>query len=60
MRLRDERVPVVAHVRDVRKGEVVKILGTGDITVAVQITANKFSASAKDKIAAAGGSTTEI
>jgi len=44
----------------VRKGEVVKILGTGEITVAVQITANKFSASAKDKIAAAGGTTTEI
>jgi large subunit ribosomal protein L15 len=44
----------------VRKGEVVKILGTGEITSAVQITANKFSASAKDKIAAAGGSTTEI
>jgi len=44
----------------VRKGEVVKILGTGEITVAVQITANKFSASAKDKIAAAGGSTVEV
>src|SRR6476646_2562919 len=36
----------------VRKGEVVKVLGTGEITVAVQITANKFSGSAKDKIAA--------
>ena len=36
-----------------------KILGTGDITVAVQVTADAFSASAKDKIAAAGGSTTE-
>ena len=44
----------------VRKGEVVKILGTGEITVAVSITANKFSATAKDKITAAGGSTTEI
>src|SRR6478752_906161 len=44
----------------VRKGEVVKILGTGEITTAVQITANKFSASAKDKIAAAGGTVTEI
>jgi large subunit ribosomal protein L15 len=44
----------------VRKGEVVKILGTGEITSAVQVTANKFSASAKEKIVAAGGSVTEI
>jgi large subunit ribosomal protein L15 len=44
----------------VRKGEVVKVLGTGEIGVAVQVTANKFSASAKDKIVAAGGSVTEI
>ena len=43
----------------VRSGYPVKILGTGEITVAVQVTADAFSASAKDKIAAAGGSTTE-
>ena len=43
----------------VRSGQPVKILGTGEITVAVQVTADAFSASAKDKIAAAGGSTTE-
>ena len=43
----------------VRSGQPVKILGTGDISVAVQVTADAFSASAKDKIAAAGGSTTE-
>ena len=43
----------------VRAGEPVKILGTGDISVAVQVTADAFSASAKEKIAAAGGSTTE-
>jgi large subunit ribosomal protein L15 len=36
------------------------VLGSGDITVAVQVTAHAFSASAKEKIAAAGGSTTEI
>jgi large subunit ribosomal protein L15 len=42
----------------VRAGQPVKILGTGEITVAVQVTADAFSASAKDKIAAAGGSTT--
>ena len=43
----------------VRAGHPVKVLGTGEITVAVQVTADAFSASAKDKIAAAGGSTTE-
>ena len=43
----------------VRAGQPVKILGTGEISVAVQVTADAFSASAKDKIAAAGGSTTE-
>jgi large subunit ribosomal protein L15 len=44
----------------VRKGEKVKVLGTGDIDVAVQVSAHAFSASAKDNIAAAGGSTTEL
>jgi large subunit ribosomal protein L15 len=43
----------------VRKGELVKVLGTGEISVAVQVTATKFSASAKQKIEAAGGSVTE-
>jgi large subunit ribosomal protein L15 len=42
----------------VRKGRPVKVLGQGDITVKVQVTANKFSASAKSKIEAAGGSVT--
>lgn len=44
----------------VRKDRPVKILGNGDLTVALQITADKFSESAKTKIAAAGGSTTEL
>jgi large subunit ribosomal protein L15 len=44
----------------VRKGELVKVLGQGDITVAVKVTANAFSESAKAKIAAAGGSVTQI
>ena len=44
----------------VRSGQPVKVLGNGDITVAVQVSANAFSASAKEKIAAAGGSTTEL
>ena len=44
----------------VRAGQPVKILGNGDISVAVQVSAHAFSASAKEKIAAAGGSTTEL
>lgn len=44
----------------VRKGSPVKVLGTGDIRVAVQVSAHKFSASAKTKIEAAGGSVSEV
>ncbi|RLV56508.1 50S ribosomal protein L15 [Aeromicrobium phragmitis] len=44
----------------VRKGQPVKVLGGGEISVAVQVSAHKFSASAKSKIEAAGGSTTEL
>ena len=43
----------------VRSGARVKILGTGDVSVALQVTANAFSASAREKITAAGGSTTQ-
>jgi large subunit ribosomal protein L15 len=43
----------------VRKGRPVKVLGEGDLGVAVQISADKFSASARDKIVAAGGTVTE-
>ena len=44
----------------VRKGQLVKVLGNGDISVKVNVTANAFSKSAKDKITAAGGTVTEI
>ncbi|UPK75906.1 50S ribosomal protein L15 [Nocardioidaceae bacterium SCSIO 66511] len=44
----------------VRAGKPVKVLGTGDITVAVQITAHAFSASARQKIEAAGGTVTQL
>jgi large subunit ribosomal protein L15 len=44
----------------VREGQPVKILGSGDISVAVQVSAHAFSSAAKEKIAAAGGSATEI
>ena len=44
----------------VRKGELVKVLGQGEISVAVKVSANAFSESAKAKIAAAGGSANQI
>jgi large subunit ribosomal protein L15 len=42
----------------VRDGFPVKVLGTGEISVKVNVTADKFSTSAKEKIEAAGGSVT--
>ena len=43
----------------VRKNRLVKVLGNGELNVKVDITADKFTGSAKEKIAAAGGTTTE-
>ena len=40
----------------VRKGEPVKVLGTGELTVKVSVAVDAYSASAKDAIVAAGGS----
>lgn len=42
----------------VRKNELVKVLGDGDITVKVNVVVDKASASAIAKIEAAGGSVT--
>jgi large subunit ribosomal protein L15 len=44
----------------VRKGELVKVLGSGELTVALRVSAHKFSASALDKIAAAGGTANQL
>ena len=45
----------------VRKGLPVKVLGNGDLGgVALQVSAQAFSGSARDKISAAGGSSTEL
>jgi large subunit ribosomal protein L15 len=44
----------------VRKNQLVKVLGTGDISVALNVQAHAFSKSAKEKIAAAGGSVSEL
>jgi large subunit ribosomal protein L15 len=44
----------------VRKGQPVKVLGQGDIAVKVEVSANAFSGSAKEKIEAAGGTVTVL
>jgi large subunit ribosomal protein L15 len=45
----------------VRKGLPVKVLGDGDLAgVVLQVSAHAFSVSARDKIAAAGGTTTDL
>ena len=44
----------------VRDGFPVKVLGTGEISVKVEVEAHKFSASAKEKIEAAGGTVTAL
>ncbi len=44
----------------VRDNAPVKILGGGEAAVALQVSAQAFSASAREKITAAGGSTTDI
>jgi len=44
----------------VRAGELVKILGQGEITAALQVSAHGFSASARAKITAVGGTVTEL
>ena len=48
----------VGYIRD--PASQVKILGRGDINAAIAISAQKFSASARDKIEAAGGTVTVI
>ena len=44
----------------VRAGELVKVLGEGDAGAALRVTAHAFSASAREKITAAGGTVTEL
>ncbi len=44
----------------VRDGQLVKVLGNGELTVAVQVSAHAFSASAKSKIEQAGGTATQL
>ena len=51
----------LAEAGAVRKNQPVKVLGTGDLNgVKLQVSAQAFSATAKEKIEAAGGSATEL
>lgn len=51
----------LAEAGAVRRGQPVKILGSGELNgVALQVSANAFSDSAKEKLVAAGGSATVL
>jgi large subunit ribosomal protein L15 len=57
----DEITPESLHGRGlVGKGALVKVLGRGEITRAVAVSAHAFSASAEAAITAAGGSVTVV
>jgi len=44
----------------VRRGELVKVLGSGEAVRGLRVSAHAFSASAVEKISAAGGTTTQL
>ncbi|MFE2180589.1 50S ribosomal protein L15 [Streptomyces sp. NPDC059455] len=44
----------------VRKNQLVKVLGSGEVSVALRVTVDAVSGSAKEKITAAGGTVTEL
>jgi large subunit ribosomal protein L15 len=57
----DEITPASLHARGLaHKGALVKVLGRGEITRAVNVSAHAFSASAEAAITAAGGSVSVV
>jgi large subunit ribosomal protein L15 len=44
----------------IRDGQLVKVLGTGELSVALRVSAHAFSGSARQKIEAAGGTATTL
>ncbi|HSK54970.1 MAG TPA: 50S ribosomal protein L15 [Jiangellales bacterium] len=44
----------------VRAGRPVKVLGSGEVSVALDVTVHAFSGSAREKLVAAGGSATQL
>ena len=57
---RDLNIEKMIELRLVKKGKLVKVLGRGKLDVPVNITANKFSATAEKLIEKAGGKITKI
>lgn len=56
----DVRVEDLVAKGAVRDGQLVKVLGNGELSVALTVSAHAFSASAREKIEKAGGSATEV
>jgi large subunit ribosomal protein L15 len=56
----DVTVDLLVDKGAVRAGHRVKVLGTGEAGAALQVTVHAFSASAREKLAAAGGSATTL
>ena len=50
----------LVEVGAVRKGKLVKVLGSGDVSVKLDVQVNAFTSSAKEKIEAAGGTATQV
>jgi len=57
---RDLNIEKMIELRLVKKKKLVKVLGRGKLDVPVNITANKFSATAEKLIEKAGGKVTKI
>ncbi|MGJ6980166.1 50S ribosomal protein L15 [Aestuariimicrobium soli] len=56
----DVTVEALVEKGAVRAGHLVKVLGNGDLSVKLNVSVDAFSASAKQKIEAAGGTATEL
>ena len=58
----EEITPETLSARGIvkRRYDEIKILGDGEVDRALKISAHRFSASAKEKITAAGGTVTEV
>lgn len=56
----DVSVDNLVEAGAVRAGKLVKVLGGGDVAVKLNVSAHAFSNSAKEKLAAAGGSANEL
>ncbi|MBV9484883.1 MAG: 50S ribosomal protein L15 [Frankiaceae bacterium] len=51
---------VLAERGAVRKGQLVKVLGSGEVSSKLTVTAHAFSGTAREKITAAGGTATDL